>query len=74
VATAEQYGIRLLGKLPLDLRIREQTDCGEPTVVAAPDSTLGLNFRDIALHAVALLAQRPRDYKAAFGDIKVEKT
>jgi ATP-binding protein involved in chromosome partitioning len=73
VATAEQYGIKLLGKLPLDLRIREQADCGEPTVVAAPDSTLGLNFRDIALHAVALLARRPRDYKAVFGGIKVEK-
>jgi ATP-binding protein involved in chromosome partitioning len=73
VATAEKYGIRLLGKLPLDLRIREETDCGKPTVVAAPDSTLGLNFRDIALHTVALLARRPRDYKAVFGGIKVEK-
>ncbi len=74
VAIAEQHGIKLLGKLPLDLRIREETDSGTPTVVADPDSTLGLNFRDIALHTVALLAKRPRDYKAAFGGIKVEKT
>lgn len=73
VATAEQYGIKLLGKLPLDLRIREETDSGAPTVVADPDSTLGITFRDIALHTAALLAKRPKDYKAAFGGIKVEK-
>ena len=27
---AEQYGVRLLGQLPLDIRIREETDGGAP--------------------------------------------
>ncbi len=35
---AAQYGVELLGELPLDIRIREQADGGAPTVVAAPDS------------------------------------
>src|SRR5581483_4675760 len=35
---AEQYGVKLLGELPLDAHIREEADGGRPTVVAAPDS------------------------------------
>jgi len=34
---AAQYGVALLGQLPLDIRIREETDAGRPTVVADPD-------------------------------------
>ena len=35
---AAQYGVALLGELPLDARMREEADGGAPTVVAAPDS------------------------------------
>jgi ATP-binding protein involved in chromosome partitioning len=35
---AAQYGVQLLGELPLDIRIREDADGGHPTVVAEPDS------------------------------------
>src|SRR3954470_3562496 len=35
---AAQYGVELLGELPLDARVREEADGGAPTVVAAPDS------------------------------------
>jgi len=35
---AGDYGVPLLASLPLALSIREQTDAGTPTVVAAPDS------------------------------------
>jgi ATP-binding protein involved in chromosome partitioning len=45
---AEEYGVALLGQLPLDIRIREQTDSGRPTVVAEPDSPLGRTWRDLA--------------------------
>ena len=34
---AEQYGVQLLGELPLDIRIREEADGGAPTVVAEPE-------------------------------------
>ncbi len=35
---AAQYGVHLLGELPLDIRIREDADGGTPTVVSEPDS------------------------------------
>src|SRR5690606_7919192 len=41
---ADQYGVRLLGSLPLDIRIREETDGGRPTVVAAPDSRIARDY------------------------------
>ncbi len=45
---ASEYGVELLGSLPLDLTIREQTDGGRPTVVADPDSAITASYRDIA--------------------------
>ncbi len=45
---ATEYATDLLGQLPLHQTIREQTDAGNPTVVAEPDSEVGLIYRDIA--------------------------
>jgi ATP-binding protein involved in chromosome partitioning len=45
---ADEYGVELLGSLPLDPAIREQTDAGRPTVVSAPDSPAAETYRDIA--------------------------
>jgi ATP-binding protein involved in chromosome partitioning len=53
---AGQYGVRLLGQLPLDIRIREQTDDGHPTVVAEPFSRLGQAYLDMARRTSARLA------------------
>lgn len=53
---AAQYGVELLGQLPLDIRIREQADGGKPTVVAMPDSDLAQRYRNIARIAAARLA------------------
>src|SRR4029077_4033594 len=36
---AQEYGVRLLGELPLDAHIREEADSGRPTVVAAPEAS-----------------------------------
>ena len=60
---ASEYGVELLGALPLDIRIREQADNGCPTVAADAESALALRYREIARRAVARLAfgadQRP---------------
>jgi ATP-binding protein involved in chromosome partitioning len=53
---AEQYGVALLGSLPLDIRIREQADSGSPLVAALPDSDLAQRYRDLARRAAARLA------------------
>ena len=59
-AMAAQYGVPLLGSLPLDLRIREQGDAGTPVVAAAPDSAPALAYLAAAQAMAAQLAARPR--------------
>ncbi len=53
---AFETGVEVLGRLPLDARIREQADGGTPTVVADPESDAARLYRDIALRAAARLA------------------
>ena len=59
-AMAAQYGVPLLGSLPLDLRIREQGDAGTPVVAAAPDSAPAQAYLATAQAMAAQLATRPR--------------
>ena len=57
---AAQYGVPLLGSLPLEIGIREQGDAGVPIVVAAPESAAADAYRRTARQLVARLASRPR--------------
>lgn len=50
---AKDYGVTVLGNLPLDMSIREQADGGTPTVVADPDGKIAQRYREIA-RSVAL--------------------
>ncbi|MDX1482539.1 MAG: iron-sulfur cluster carrier protein ApbC [Woeseiaceae bacterium] len=69
---AEDYDVTLLGQLPLDLSIREQTDGGRPTVAATPESAQARAFVAAARRTSAALAQRGRDYSTKFPKIVVE--
>jgi ATP-binding protein involved in chromosome partitioning len=69
---AEQYGVPLLGALPLDRRIREETDAGKPTVAADPKGPLARAFTEAALRAAGELAARTKDYSRLFPNITVE--
>jgi len=71
---AQQYGVALLAELPLDIRIREQTDGGKPTVVAEPDSSLARAYIELARRASASLARSSLEDGAAFPSISVEDT
>ena len=57
---AAQYGVPLLGSLPLDISIREQGDVGRPIMVAAPGSQVADAYRQTARALVAQLELRPR--------------
>lgn len=57
---ASQYGVPLLGSLPLEARIREQGDAGFPLVAAQPDSPAAQAYRELALRVVEELEKRPR--------------
>ena len=69
---ATQYGVRLLGELPLDAHIREETDGGRPTVAAAPDSSRAHAYFQMARRTAAALSQRVRDRSTVFPKIVVE--
>lgn len=69
-----EYGVDLLGSLPLDISIREHADAGQPTVLAAPDSPLGERYRAIARQVGLRIAQRARDMTSKFPEIVVQNT
>ena len=69
---SEQYDVPLLGSLPLDRRIREETDQGKPTVAADPKGPLARAFTEAALRAAGELAARAKDYSRLFPNITVE--
>ena len=71
---AQEYGVRLLGELPLDAHIREEADSGRPTVVAAPDSARARAYFEMARRTGAALAARARDRSSVFPKIVVEET
>ncbi len=45
---AERLGVPFLGEVPLDLKIREQSDSGRPTVIDDPDGSHAAVYREIA--------------------------
>ena len=57
---AAQYGVPLLGSLPLEIGIREQGDAGVPIVASAPESAAAQAYRDTARRLVVELERRPR--------------
>jgi ATP-binding protein involved in chromosome partitioning len=71
---AEQYGVELLGQLPLARLIREQMDSGQPTVAAAPDSSAAVAYRGIARKAAARLSQQARNKSIGIPNIVIQNT
>jgi ATP-binding protein involved in chromosome partitioning len=71
---AQQYGVKLLGELPLDVHIREEADGGRPTVVAAPDSARARAYFAMARRTAGALALRARDRSSVFPKIVIEES
>ena len=55
-----QYGVPVLGSLPLQIGIREQGDAGTPIVAAQPGSPAALAYRAIARALLVQLDARPK--------------
>ncbi|ETX11344.1 ATP-binding protein [Marinomonas ushuaiensis DSM 15871] len=53
---AKEYSVNVLGKLPLSLAIREQSDAGKPIVIDAPESDATGIYQSIARKLGATLA------------------
>ena len=71
---ADQHQAPFLGSLPLDIRIREETDGGRPTVIAEPDSRIAGLYREIARRASARLSLQSRNYSHKFPSIVIQNT
>ena len=68
----QQHEVELLGKLPLDPKIREGADNGNPSVAVEPDSAVSAAYMDVARRLAALLSMRAKDYSAKFPRIVVK--
>ena len=68
---SEEYNVDFLGALPLDKRIREETDSGKPTVVADPEARISQIYREIARRTAAKLSLKSKDYAARFPQIVI---
>ncbi len=71
---AQQYGVPLLGSLPLDMRIRSEADAGTPSVIAAPQSDIALRYREIARRVAAKLSLQARNKAIQFPKIVIQNT
>jgi ATP-binding protein involved in chromosome partitioning len=69
---AEKYGIELLGSLPLDIQIREQTDSGKPTVVADPNGPIANLYLHIAKEVINKLSLRTTESSGKFPTIIIK--
>lgn len=70
---AAEFGMKYLGALPLDLRIRLQADEGKPTVVSEPDGEIAKLYKSVARQVAEAIAARPRDFSNKFAGIKISK-
>jgi ATP-binding protein involved in chromosome partitioning len=66
------FGVEFLGKLPLQLSIREQSDSGTPTVVAEPDGAVANIYKEIARKVAVKVAEKAKDLSAKFPTIVVK--
>lgn len=69
---AQEYGIELLGSLPLDISIREATDQGKPSVIADPESAVSQLYREIAQRVAIKVSEQAQDFSSKFPKIVIQ--
>jgi len=69
---AKEYKVDFLGALPLDKRIREEADAGQPTVTAQPNSDIALKYRVMAHKISAQIGIKKRNYANVFPNIVIQ--
>ncbi len=70
----KDFGTELLGSLPLDMGIREQTDSGKPTVVSDPDGPIAEVYRRIARRIAVKISEQAKDMSSKFPNIVIQNT
>ncbi len=69
---ADEYGVELLAKLPLNRNIREGGDCGMPVALNDnfPEAAI---YKDLTIRVLDKLSKLPKDYSALLGKVNVIK-
>jgi ATP-binding protein involved in chromosome partitioning len=71
---SKDFNVDYLGGLPLDIRIREQADSGQPTVVADPDGDIANTYKHIARQVAIRISNMAKDMSLKFPSIVVQNT
>jgi ATP-binding protein involved in chromosome partitioning len=71
---SKDYNVDLLGSLPLDIKIREQSDGGKPTVINEPDGKIAAIYKKIARAAAIKIANSSLDHSSKFPNIVIQNT
>ncbi|WP_269531966.1 iron-sulfur cluster carrier protein ApbC [Chitinimonas sp. BJYL2] len=71
---ASDYGVQLIGQLPLDMSIRLSIDEGKPTVAAEPDSQVAALYKAIARKVAVQIGRKAKDFSAKLPKIVVQNT
>jgi len=66
------YGVPVLGRLPLDGRIREEADGGRPSVASDPDSPVSAAYMELARRTAAALGELSGGGSQPFPAIVIE--
>ncbi len=69
---AQDYDIPLLGKLPLNLSIRESLDKGTPTLIESPNGAISQTYQKVARNLTANLVKLGKDYSKGSDTIEVK--
>lgn len=69
---ANECGVPLLGKLPLDIGIRQAGDSGLPIMLAESQGAIAMAYRNTALTLVAQLSQQKTNYDTRMPGVVVE--
>ena len=70
----QDYHVDLLGSLPLDIKIREQSDKGRPIVIQAPESEIAAVYKKIARSTAIKIANSGLDHSSKFPNIVIQNT
>ncbi|MCW5588460.1 MAG: iron-sulfur cluster carrier protein ApbC [Legionellales bacterium] len=68
---ANEFKLPLLGKIPLERRIRELADNGTPTMALEPESATGKLYQNLALQTAVTLSLQPKTYAHKFPEIVI---
>jgi ATP-binding protein involved in chromosome partitioning len=70
---SQTYEVDVLAHIPLDKRIREQTDSGKPTVIAEPESDIARYYSSAAERLLEKISLQTQEARVTFPKIVVVK-